>query len=188
LEYILGIIRVLRPRYTEAGQIAALTAAGVPEQRICNLSKDATRQDIIQLTRPGTVWAIQHLHLIADPVNKRKKGGMRADLWKALDAIEKRGGVIWELYTGLRTDTKAGRDTMTRGAVETLARGRHRTERSDKRGRPKKEFKGIDLEKVKAIWDSRKLKTWADVEKKLPKGITPRDCWNMWGARNKSEE
>lgn len=148
------------------------------------LDVDATLADVIRLTRAETVWAILHLHLLADPKNKRKRGGMRADLWKSLDAIEKRGGVIWELYTGLRTDTKQGRDQMTRGAVETLARGRHKTERSDKRGRPPKKIPQELQDKARPIWESRKLKTWDDVAKKLPKGITVRDCWKLWGPRN----
>jgi len=125
-----------------------------------------------------------HLHLLADPKNKHKRGGMRADLWKALDAIEKRGGVIWELYTGLKTDTKAGRDTMTRGAIETLARGRHKTERSDKRGRPPKTFTEKEWAAAEAAWNSRRLKRWEDVAAKLPKGMTLKRAWAKFGPRN----
>lgn len=60
--------------------------------------------------------------------------------------------------------------------------------RSERPGRPKKAFPGIDLVKVKALWDSRKLKTWAAVEAKLPPGITVRHCWNLWGSRNSTED
>jgi hypothetical protein len=184
LEYILGLIRVLKPRYTEAGQRAALLAKDVPEQRIMRLDVDATLADVIRLTRAETVFAILHLHLLADPKNKRKRGGMRADLWKSLDAIEKRGGVIWELYTGLRTDTKQGRDQMTRGAVETLARGRHKTERGDKRGRPPNEYPADDLRHNKVVWESRKHKTWGQCEAHFKGGMTAREAWKLWGPRN----
>lgn len=180
---IIGLIRVLKPRYTEAGQRAALTAPGVNARCILNLA-DATREEVLRMTRPGTVIAVQHLHLVADPKRKHQKGGMRADLWKALDAFEKKGGVFWELYSGLRTDTKAGRDTMTRGAIETLARGRHKTERNDKRGRPPKEFTKTQWEVAEKVWFDKRLKRWSDVKPKLPKGMTEKRAWQKFGPRN----
>lgn len=67
-----------------------------------------SRDELVRLVREGDVIAVQHLHLLADPSRKRKRGGTRADLWKAIDEIEKRGGILWELYTGLRSDTKEG--------------------------------------------------------------------------------
>lgn len=148
------------------------------------LGTEVTLDDVVKLTRAETVWAILHLHLLADPKNKRKRGGMRTDLWKAIDAIEKRGGVIWEIYSGLRTDTKQGRDQMTRAAVETLARGRHKTERSDKRGRPPKNFTDVEWAQAKSAWDSRKLKRWVDVKAKLPNGMTLKRAWQKFGPRN----
>ena len=147
-----------------------------------------SRDELVRLVREGDVIAVQHLHLLADPSRKRKRGGTRADLWKAIDEIEKRGGILWELYTGLRSDTKEGRDRMTREAVDTLARGRHKTRMSDKRGRPPRQFTDAEWAKAEAAWNSRKLKRWADVQAKLPKGMTVRHCWNKWGRRNTEEQ
>lgn len=185
---VIGFIRVILPRYTDAGQRKAMDAHSI-DRVLTEGGKRGrgTRADLMRMVRPDTVVAVLHVHLLADPRTKRKRGGTRADLWKAIDHIEQRGGVIWELYSGLRSDAREGRDAMTRGAVETLARGRHKTRASDKRGRPKKTFPAADLTKAKALWESRKLKTWADVEAKLPDGMTPRDCWNLWGSRNSDE-
>lgn len=77
---------------------------------------------------------------------------------------------------------------MTREAVDTLARGRHKTRQSDKRGRPPKQFTEAEWAKAEAAWNSRKLKRWADVQAKLPKGMTVRHCWNKWGRRNTEEQ
>lgn len=164
---VLGYIRAILPRYPEASQRKAMDAhsiKAVAEGGRAGL----VRAEFIRMVRPGTVVAVLHLHLLADPKCKRKKGGMRADLYKAIDAIEKRGGTIWELYTGLRTDNREGRDAMTRAAVETLARGRHKTERSDKRGRPSADFTAQQLKDAKAIWRNVKdYPRWEDADTAL---------------------
>lgn len=185
----LGFIRVILPRYAEAGQRKAMDAHSI-ERRIIEGGKhgNGTRADLLRMVRNGTVVAVLHVHLLADPKTKRKKGGTRRDLWSAIDEIERRGGSLWELYTGLRSVGREERDAMTREAVETLARGRHKTHGGDKRGRPKKAFTDAEWAKAKAAWDSRKLKTWADVAAKLPKGMTTKDCWNRFGARSSEEQ
>lgn len=182
---VTGFVRPLPPRYTEAAQRAAMQQHGI--DRIIQeggRKSFQTREELIRITRPGDVIAVQHLHLLADPTRKGKRGGTRADLWKVIDEIEERGGILWELYTGLRSDTKQGRDTMTREAVDTLARGRHKTRHSDKRGRPPKEFTEAEWAKAELAWNSRKLKRWADVQAKLPKGMTLKRAWQKFGARN----
>lgn len=187
---VLGFIRVILPRYTDAGQRKAMDAHSI-DRRIIEGGKRAagSRGDLLRMVRKDTVVAVLHLHLLADPRSRRKRGGTRADLWMVIDQIEKRGGTLWELYSGLRSDTREGRDTMTREAVETLARGRHITSKGDKRraGRPKKDFTEAQWAKAKAAWDSRKLKRWVDVQEKLPEGMTCKDCWARWGARNSEE-
>lgn len=185
---VLGYIRVILPRYAEAAQRKAMDAHSIRYVQEGGKRGSGTRADLLRMVRPGTVVAILHLHLLADPKSKRKRGGTRADLWKAVDDIEKRGGTFWELYTDLRSDSREGRDRMTREAVETLARGRHKTRASDKRGRPKKQFTDAEWAKGKAAWDSRKLKTWAAVAEKLPAGMTTKDLWQKYGPRNSEEE
>lgn len=184
-EDIIGYIRVILPRYAEAAQRQAMDT-----HKIARVIQEGgkrqlgTMDDLAKIVRPGTTVAVLHALLLANPRDKRKRGGSRAAFWASLDTIEERGGVIWELYTGLRTDKPAERDRMTREAIDALARGRHKTRQSDKRGRPAKQFTDEQWAKAQAAWESRKLKTWADVQAKLPKGMTVRDCWNRFGRRD----
>lgn len=183
---IIGFIRVILPRYKEAGQRQAMDAHSI--SRVLGGKKlEGTLADVVRMVRPGTVVAVQHAHLLADPKMKHKRGGTRQSFWAAFDAIEAKGGVIWELYTGLRTDTKEGRDLMTRAAIETLARGRHKTSAHDKRGRPAKTFTEAQIEKGRAVWESRKYKRWQDAAKHLPKGMTVRHAWKLFGRRDTEE-
>ncbi len=186
---IIGFIRVILPRYTETGQRQAMDAHNIKRvlQEGGKLA-NGTMADLVRIARPGTTVAVLHAMLLADPRHDRKRGGSRAAFWAALDAIEARGGNVLELYTGLRTDTREGRDKMTRAAIDALARGRHKTRQSDKRGRPAKHFTEAQWEKAQAAWESMKLKTWADVQEKLPRGMTVRDCWNKFGARTTNSE
>ena len=66
-------------------------------------------------------------------------------------------------------------------------RGRHKTSKGDKRGRPAKTFTDAEWAKGKAAWDSRKLKTWADVQANLPERMTTKDLWQKFGPRNTEE-
>jgi hypothetical protein len=184
---IIGFVRVILPRYSEAGQRAAMEANSIPPERVLQEGGKQARGDragLLRMMAPGRTVAVLHLFLLADPRAKRKRGGTRADLWKVIDKIEASGAVIWELYTGLRSDSGEGRDQMTREAVEALARGRHKTSRSDKRGRPPKQFTSAQVEKARAVWESRKHKTWQEAEKHLPKGMSARDAWKLFGRRD----
>lgn len=185
---VIGFIRVILPRYTEAAQRKAMDANSIDRLIVEGGKRGAgSRADLLRMVRSGTVVAVQHVHLLADPKTKRQRGGVRSDLYTAIDAIEARGGTLWELYTGLRSDTREGRDAMTRAAVEALARGRHKTSRSDKRGRPAKTWPENVLAKNKAVWESRKHKTWADAEAHFVGGMEARDAWKLWGRRDTEE-
>jgi hypothetical protein len=73
---------------------------------------------------------------------------------------------------------------MTRAAIDALAKGRHKTEGSDKRGRPLQKFTAAEMQQAKDAWHSRRLKTWDDVRKKMPKGFSLNRAYRLWGARN----
>ncbi len=180
-----GYIRVILPRYPEAGQRKALEAAGVSGIVVEDRRKELThtRADLIKIVRKRTVIAIQHLFLLADPEEKRKRGGTRADLWKAIDAIEAKGGHFWELSTGLNSGRPRERDEMTRAAVEALALGRHKTG-ADKRGRPLRSFDEKAMADARLIWaDVKRYPTWEAARKALPKRFTLARAYKLWGAR-----
>lgn len=181
---VIGYIRVILPRYAKKGQADAMELHNVETVITEGKKGNGTRDDLLRMVRRGTTVAVQHLFLLADPKAGRKPHGLRGDLWVALDAVEQRGGALWELYSGLRSDTKQGRDEMMRAAVEALARGRHKRSAADKRGRPAQEFTDRETNMAKAAWHNRKLKTWADVRAGLPTGFTINRAYRMWGARN----
>lgn len=180
---VIGYIRVVLPRYAKKGQADAMAAHNV--ERVLTEGKgfDGKRDDLLRMVRRGTTVAILHVFLLADPRRARKRGGARADLWAAIDAIESHGGTIWELYTGLRSDNKYGRDAMMRDAVEALARGRHKRSAADKRGRPVRAFTPAETEQARAAWHNRKIKTWAAVKEKFPPGFTVARAYKLWGPR-----
>ncbi len=180
-----GYIRVILPRYPEAGQRKAMDDKGVSGIVVEDRRKPEThtRADLVRIVRKGTAVAIQHLFLLADPTEKHKRGGARADLWKAIDAIEAKGGHIWELSTGLNSSRPRERDEMTRAAVEALALGRHKTGR-DRRGRPLAEFDEKQMTAAKLVWvDVKRFPTWSAARKALPKHFTPARAYKLWGAR-----
>ena len=174
---VYGYIRVILPRYARKGQQDAMDANGITRIVVDEKRDGRNREDLVRMVRKGTVVALRHLFLLARP-----KGGRR-DLWNAVDAIEARGGILWELYTGLRSDDKKQRDEMMRDAVEALAKGRHKRSAADKRGRPPMTFTPEEVEQAKAAWHNRKLKTWAQVQEKLPVGFSLARAHKLWGAR-----
>ena len=183
---VIGYIRVILPRYAMRGQQEAMERNEVQHFIVESTKKHqagipGTRAEVTRMMCKGRTLAIQHLFLLADP--KAKRGQSRRDLWKAMDEIEKRGGVIWELYTGLKTSDRKERDQMMRDAVEALAKGRHKRSASDKRGRPVKEFSADEMKTAQAAWHNRKLKTWAQVKEALPAGFSLARAHKLWGAR-----
>lgn len=144
--------------------------------------------DLLRMRAPGRVYAVLHAHLLADPEKRNVRGALRRDFWRVFDALEEKDCIVWELYTGLRTDDPKQRDKMTRAAVDALSLGRHKTRRSDKRGRPPKEFDDDTKAKGKAVWESRRYRTWAAAGKRLPKGMSVFDAYDLYGPRNAEEE
>jgi hypothetical protein len=174
---VYGYIRVILPRYARKGQQEAMDVHGITRILADEKDSEAQRASLVRMVRNGTVVAIRHLFLLARP----KHG--RSDLWKALDAIENRGGVVWELHSDRKTSAKPERDQMVRDAIEALARGRHKRSKWDKRGRPRRAFTVEEVEQAKAAWNNRKLKTWKEVEARLPVGFSCARAYRLWGAR-----
>lgn len=187
-EHVSGFVRVLPPRYKIDGQRRALEQAGVSRIYIEGTKGNATLNDVIRNLRPGDVVAVVHTFLLADPRMKRKLGGARADLWTKVDAIENPGASIWEVSSGLRSSDRKQREVMMREAIEALARGRHKTSNSDKRGRPPWEPTKDEYNGAKAIWDSRHVKgvkrAVAAIKKKISPKWSQSRLYDEFGPRN----
>jgi hypothetical protein len=174
---VYGYIRVILPRYARKGQQEAMDVHGITRILADEKDSDVQRAALVRMVREGTVVAVRHLFLLARP----KEG--RRDLWKAIDSIERRGGYIWELHSDRRSSDHRSRDEMVRDAIEALARGRHKRSKWDKRGRPRRAFTAEEVEQAKAAWHNRKLKTWKEVEARLPVGFSCARAYRLWGAR-----
>jgi hypothetical protein len=196
---IIGWVRVFVPRYAARGQYEAMLAHNIKkvlqpgqireDQKIEGLKVTAcTRDDLITMARKGTTIALLHAHLLVEPDLRGKKGGTRQDFWNVLDALEAKGAILWELYTGLRTNKKDQRDKLIRDTIETLARGRHKSRKSDKRGRPAKTFTDAEWAQARSVWESRRISRWQDVKEKLPKGMSLSRAYLEFGARNTETE
>jgi hypothetical protein len=44
-------------------------------------------------------------------------------------------------------------------------------------------FTDADMAKAKAVWESRKYRTWQEAAAALPKGFTPERAYRIWGKR-----
>jgi hypothetical protein len=188
----LGYIREIKPRYLAAGQRKAMATHNIA-RAIQEGGKPAdgvrlgTIKDVLKMGARGRVIAVQHMFLLANPRSSKRLGGKRKDFWRTFDALEAKGCILWELHTGYRSDNPKERDLMTREAIEALARGRHKTSDADKRGRPPQKFTEEQLRQAYDAWHSRKLKTWAEVAKKMPAGFTLTRAYKTWGRRNLDE-
>jgi Asp-tRNA(Asn)/Glu-tRNA(Gln) amidotransferase A subunit family amidase len=83
--------------------------------------------------KQGDVVAVKRLALLADPRQKRRPGGVRQALYKAVDDLEAAGAFVTELDTGRSTKNPRDRDLMLRDAIDELSRTRYG---SRKIGRP----------------------------------------------------
>jgi hypothetical protein len=134
------------PRSSERSQREAAKNAGV--------TKIYTDFDLlIRQRRDGLddIVAVKSLFVLANPADKRKRGGLRQSLWAAIDAIEAAGCSILELDTGLSSKRKADRDKMIRAAEDVLAHSRSHSERI---GRPPRVRSESDLAIMRLHWNS----------------------------------
>lgn len=182
----IGVVREHR-RLKAKGQRARLERDGVRAIMDISIKGGHKREDLERLVRGGTVVKLVHTFLLAEPKSKRKAGGRRKDLLDAMARIEKRGGTIKDVDSGLTTANNEHRYALIALATEQLARdGRGlRSHINGRLGRPVKNFPPEIWKQAEAIWNNRKLKTWADTAKPLKVlGITPREAWRKFGARS----
>ena len=111
-------------------------------------------ESLVMLTRPGTVIQFMYAFLLADPTKKRLRGGLRSEFERALKLIEKRGGIVRDVLTGLSTATKEKRAALLLSVADQIKRsgqGRNSEENGKlSRGRPRQWF---DPERRKIVWE-----------------------------------
>lgn len=176
------LIGYIRPhkRRLEAAQRTALEAAGV--KRIWTEGRDETLADCIAQLRRRDVLAVTDLWLLAEPRSKDVRSP-RKSLFEALGAIEERGATVVETASG--RSSSEDRDAMLLDAIEWLSgQARGRKGAVNGRGKQPVKFAPEVIEAAERIWRDRRVKTWADAAKKLPKGFTVYRAHKMFGPRD----
>lgn len=179
----IGVIRA-HPRLKEQGQRSRLNSDGCRVVMVLGSKpKQYARDDLERLVRPGTVVKLVHLFLLAEPRARRRPGGWRGDLLKTMGRIEKRGGVIKDVHTGMTTSDPEHRYAMVALAVEQLSKNGRSVGLRMRKGRIARVFTPEEMKQAQDAWESRKLKTWAAVREKLPKGFSLARAYKLWGKR-----
>ena len=109
--------------------------------------------------KQGDAVAVKRLALLADPRQKRRPGGMRQALYKAVDDLEAAGAFVIELDTGRSTKNARERDMMLRDAIDELSRTRYG---SRKIGRPARQWSPEQRTIMRLHWFDIRHATNAD--------------------------
>lgn len=152
--------------------------------------KDTTRAELLRIVRAGSTVKLFRVYYLADPRNRRKKGGMKDDALMVLKRLcckppNGLGAVVKDVETGLSTAEPAQKtaivalikDQAARDGkgLNSVANGKKST-----RGRAPVEIPEDDLPKLKAVWrDTVDYPTWDDADKAMKK-INPK--FNKWRA------
>jgi len=158
-------------RFRESGECRIIVSLG-GGRRI----KEVTRSDLERFARDGTVFRFVYAFLLADPL--RYVIAMRSDFEHAVRRLEKRGGAVEDLDSGLSTADEGHRRALMALAVHMIGRdrqGAHSAKNGKKqKGRPLADFTAAQLKEAKAIWRNVKdHPTWFDAGVALAEIVSP---------------
>lgn len=184
----IGLVRWHR-RFTIDGQKARLSEDGC--RKIVEIGSKRGKlsvDDVAKLVRAGTTIKLVHAFLLTDPTAARRIGGKRKNLLDAMAAIEKRGGCIKDVDSGLTTANSEHRYALVALACDQLARDgkgiRSRANGMVRKGRPVRTWTPEQWRDAEAAWNNRKLKTWKAVKAMLPEGMSLWRAYRAFGARD----
>lgn len=184
----IGIIRQHR-RVSVKGQREILEEDGCRViVEIGTKKNQRKREDILRLVRGGTVVKLLHTFLLADTHKYKLAPYRRKDLLNTMAAIEKKGGTIKDVASGLDTADPEKRYALIALATDQLARdgkGLRTAKRNyARKGRPVRTWTPEEWKEAEAAWTNRKLKTWNDVKAMLPEGMTLWRAYRAFGGRD----
>lgn len=168
------------PRASRDVQEAALRKAGA--EWIVEVGKaPATWREAVRAVRAGDVVFIYALSMVP---TKRGDDDLTpsAQVVDFLSEVHERGGHVVEVYTGRNSKDKAQRAAMKAEGVKAVRAGTRKLPKSGRsRGRPKNEYPADTLTKAREVWFSRDYATNVIAAKYLPKGITAKKAWELFG-------
>jgi hypothetical protein len=172
----IGFVRKHR-RISEDVQRAALKEDGVR-------GIVTERADVERMATAGRLFKARHVFLFADPRTRKKAGGWRKDLMAFIARMDKKGAVLKDVDLQLRSDVPGERVRLIEAAIEQLASNGRTTHLDGRRqGRKALVFTADEMRQAETAWNNRKLKTWAEVQAKMPNGFTVTRAYRLWGAR-----
>jgi len=143
--------------------------------------------DLVRMARKGTVLKIVHAFLLVPP--KRSTIEMKAYLGEAVRLlVDKHGGIIKDVGTGLTTERPEHRRAILAVANEMITRScqgkRSAANGARDKGRPRLDFSAEQLKDAKAVWRNVKdYPRWEDAETALPEMFTTARAYKLWGKR-----
>lgn len=162
-------------------QEAALRKAGA--EWIVSLGRVTPKswRDVVNAVREGDTVYIYGLALVP---TKRGEDELKPtdQVREFLIEVHDRGGTVVEVSTGRSSRNRSQRQGMVKDAVKGLKRGNRSPATGRGRGRPKAEFAADDVAKAKAVWFSRDYVTNVAAAKYLPRGMTAKRAWLLFGA------
>jgi hypothetical protein len=171
-------------RFRDSGECRVIVSLGGGKRL-----KQVTRSDLERLARPGTVFRFVYAFLLADTL--RNVVAMRSDFEHAVRRLQKRGGEVEDLDSGLTTADEGHKKALMALASHMIGRDRQGA-RSAKngikqRGRSLVEFPPAVWEKAEAIWKNLiDFPRWEDVDEafeKLDPRFTRYRASRKWGPR-----
>lgn len=171
-------------RFRESGECRIIVSLG-GGKRI----KEVTRSDLERFARDGTAFRFVYAFLLADPL--RNVIAMRSDFEHAVRRLEKRGGVVEDLDSGLSTADEGHKRALMALASHMIGRDRQgaSSAKNGKRqkGRPLLHFTAEQMRDAKAIWRNTKdYPTWDDAaaaySEQIP-GFTVFRANRLWKTR-----
>jgi hypothetical protein len=151
-------------------------------------AKQVTFDELVKLSRPGTVLKFVHVMFLADV---RKKGAkvVRAS-YRAREKklIEERGAILKDLDSGLTTEQPGHRKAILALTDDLIARhaqgAKSAAVSQARKGRPLLTFTADEMKDAKAVWRNVKdYPTWDDAAAALPEKFTVHRAHRLWGKR-----
>jgi hypothetical protein len=186
----IGIVRSW-PRHSVERQTRAVTAAGATVVYVIP-DECPTWREVLRFVRSGDCVLVELIQLLPEPKSAKVRHPAM-DGRDAIEEIERRGGYLIETATKRSTADPKQRAALISDMARSVGAGgrslsseqaRANGEKAgNKRGKPPTIFSPEQIEAARKIWESRRVATWDEAAKLLPKGFTVHRAFNLFGPR-----
>lgn len=151
-------------------------------------AKQVTFEELLKLSRPGTVLKLVHVMFLADVRKKGAKAVRASYRTREKKLVEERGAILKDLDSGLTTEQQGHRKAILALTDDLIARhaqgAKSAAVSQARKGRPLLAFTADEMRDAKAVWRNVKdYPTWDDAAKALPEKFTVHRAHRLWGKR-----